>query len=162
MLHQAQLCVAEFHAKHSFPMGIRPGESHKTDLVRVHLISEELGELALAVAERDLVKIADALGDLAYVVVGAAVTYGIPLDDVFDEIHRSNMTKAVRDPDDTRLRSKGDSYRPPDIAGVLLKAGTLRACMARHKDGWLCVERKGHGGSHVAILERLDRMEWQS
>jgi predicted HAD superfamily Cof-like phosphohydrolase len=83
------------------------------------LIAEELGELALAIANRDKVMIADALGDLIYVVFGAAVTYGIPLQQVFEEVHRSNMTKAVRQPDDIRLRNKGDSYQPPDIAGIL-------------------------------------------
>ncbi len=119
-MHHQQAQVEEFHRKHSFPVGVEPGQDPKTDCVRLHLIAEELGELALAIGERDIVKIADALGDLAYVLLGAAVTYGIPLDAVFAEVHRSNMTKAVRDPKDTRLRSKGDSYRPPNIKQVLI------------------------------------------
>jgi NTP pyrophosphatase (non-canonical NTP hydrolase) len=111
--------VAEFHLKHAFPIAIKPGENPKMDLVRVHLIAEELGELALGIANKDIQLIADALGDLKYVVDGAAVTYGIPLEEVFDEIHRSNMTKAVRKPGDTRLRDKGASYVPPDIVKVM-------------------------------------------
>jgi predicted HAD superfamily Cof-like phosphohydrolase len=112
--------LREFHLKHRFPVDIWPGDDPKTDLVRVHLIAEEgVAEFALAIANRDIVKMADALGDLAYVLFGAAVTYGIPLEEVFDEIHRSNMTKAVRQEGDTRLRNKGHGYRAPDIDGVL-------------------------------------------
>jgi predicted HAD superfamily Cof-like phosphohydrolase len=111
--------VADFHRKHGFPEGIAIGQDPKTDMVRVHLIAEELGELALAIAERDRVKASDALADLAYVVLGAAVTWDIPLAAVFDEVHRSNMTKAVRSAVDTRLRDKGASYVPADIASVL-------------------------------------------
>jgi predicted HAD superfamily Cof-like phosphohydrolase len=112
--------VRQFHLKPGFPVGVRPGDDPKTDLVWVHLIAEEgVAELALAIADRDPVRIADALGDLAYVLFGTAVTYGVPLREVFEEIHRSNMTKAVRAPGDTRLRDKGESYVPPDIKGVL-------------------------------------------
>ena len=118
-MYEQQLDVEKFHRKHNFPVDIFIGTDPKTDLVRVHLINEELGELALALAERNIVKLADALGDLVYVVLGTAVTYNIPLDLVFSAIQQSNMTKAVRDPNDTRLRSKGDSYRPPNIEGAL-------------------------------------------
>lgn len=120
-----QEMVKEFHEKHGFGRGISPGDDHKTDFIRVHLISEELSELALGIGERDLIKIADALGDLLYVILGAAVTYGIPLAEVFEEIHKSNMTKAVRSEDDTRLRNKGDSYVPPDVKGILERSGLL-------------------------------------
>lgn len=118
--------VRAFHEKHSFPVGIRIGDDPKTDLVRVHLIGEECAELALALANRDVRQVADSLGDLAYVVFGAAVAYGLPLREVFEEIHKSNMTKAVRDPNDTRLRNKGDSYVPPNIQEVLDKGPTKR------------------------------------
>lgn len=90
-------------------------------LMRAHLMLEELGEVLVALARRDLVKLADGLGDLDYVVHGTAVAYDIPLDEISEEIHRSNMTKAVRKPGayDPRLRNKGDSYVPPDIRRVL-------------------------------------------
>lgn len=113
--------VADFHRKHKFPVGLGIGQDPKTDLVRAHLVAEELGEFTLALANKDIVLAADALGDLIYVVVGAAVTYGIPLKQVFDEIHKSNMTKAVRDPNDTRLRNKGESYVPANIPLALVK-----------------------------------------
>lgn len=70
--------------------------SLKVRRLRLALIQEETGELAdsywlpryLAIVEA-----ADALGDLLYVVLGAAVAYGIDLEPVFWEIHRSNMSK---------------------------------------------------------------------
>lgn len=113
--------VKRFQEKHGFPVGIGIGSDPKTDLVRVHLIGEENAEFALALAEKDPIKVADALGDLTYVVFGAAVVYGIPLQEVFEEIHFSNMTKAVRHPDDTRLRDKGESYRPANIPDALAR-----------------------------------------
>ncbi len=113
--------VREFQVKHGFPLGLAVGEDPRTDLVRLHLVAEEgVAELALAIAERDRVKVADALADLLYVTLGAATTWGIPLAEVFDEVHRSNMTKAVSD---TRLRDKGATYEPADVAGVLATGG---------------------------------------
>lgn len=95
--------------------------------LRAHLVVEEGGsELLRALAIRDKVLLADALADLAYVTYGCAVTFGIPLDLVFAEVHRSNMTKEPQ-PDDPMIRklSKGPSYSPPDIERVLREAGAL-------------------------------------
>ncbi len=60
---------------------------------RVSWISEELQELSQALQDRDLVEIADALGDILYFVFGTAVSLGMDLEPIFDEIHRSNMQK---------------------------------------------------------------------
>lgn len=89
-------------------------------LYRGHLTVEESGEFLLALGAADIVELADAIGDLIYVLVGAAVTYGIPIDEILLEIHRSNMSK-TRDPNDPRMRLKDPSrgYFPPDIEGVL-------------------------------------------
>src|SRR5690606_20767624 len=56
-------------------------------------------DLATSAAEpvKDIVEVADALGDLKYVIDGMALEAGIPLDDVVAEIHRSNMTKLGAD-----------------------------------------------------------------
>ena len=97
-------------------------------LMRAHLILEEASEVMRALAEKDDVMLADGLGDLDYVVHGAAVAFGIPLDEVGEEIHRSNMTKAVRTPgvEDPRLRNKGASYQPPNLKKVLEDAKIRR------------------------------------
>jgi phosphoribosyl-ATP pyrophosphohydrolase len=88
-------------------------------LCRVHLILEEAAELAIALAEGNEVKALDALADLEYVVKGTGVAFDLPTDAAFAEVHRSNMTKAVRRADDPRLRNKGSEYTPPDLAAVL-------------------------------------------
>ena len=115
--------LREFHASRAIHGGLMP-EQPAADIpgwiqrLRVDLLDEEVEELREAITEGDIVKIADAIGDIAYVAVGTAVTYGIPFDDIFAEVHRSNMTK-VNTPDEAKL-VKGPDYQPPDIAGVLM------------------------------------------
>lgn len=65
----------------------------------------------------DIVKIADAIADIAYVITGTAVTYGVPFDAVFQAVHVSNMTKTA-DPRHGKL-VKGPGYQPPRIAEIL-------------------------------------------
>ena len=82
-------------------------------------------EYIAAENEDDIVEIADALADIIYIACGTAVSYGIPLDKVFEEVHRSNMAKLV---DGKVLRradgkvQKPEGWTPPDIAGVLKKS----------------------------------------
>ena len=87
--------------------------------IRAHLMLEELAEALQALAENDEVGLCDGLGDLLYVVYGCGITFDLPLQSVFREIQRSNMTKAARNNNDTRLRDKGDQFQPPRIKDVL-------------------------------------------
>lgn len=61
--------------------------------LRLELIDEERGELRAALAAGNLIETADAIADLLYVVYGTAVACGIDIDKVFEEVHRSNMSK---------------------------------------------------------------------
>jgi predicted HAD superfamily Cof-like phosphohydrolase len=114
--------LREFHASKAIHGGLMPARP-TTDIpgwvadLRMDMLTEEVAELEDAICDDNLLKIADALGDIAYVVIGTAVTYGIPFDAVFAEVHRSNMTKH-NTPDEAKL-VKGPDYEPPDIAGVL-------------------------------------------
>ena len=83
-------------------------------MYRLHLMMEELSETCGALLTHDRVKLADGLGDLLYVIVGTFVTYGIPMQPVFDEIHRANMSKKKRTDNDIRMRNKGD-WKPPQL-----------------------------------------------
>lgn len=65
----------------------------QTRELRVKLIEEEFEELKEALAGEDLSSIAKEMADLLYVVYGTAVSYGIDMDPVFREVHRSNMSK---------------------------------------------------------------------
>ncbi len=87
-------------------------------LFRIALIQEELSELQWAFHKRDMVEVADALGDLLYVVLGAFNTCGISSEEIFWEIQRSNMTK---DPSDGHFKAcvKGERFKAPDIAMML-------------------------------------------
>jgi len=91
--------------------------------LRVSLIEEELDELREAVADNDLVGIADALTDILYVTYGAGLAYGIDLDECFLEVHESNMSKLGEDGkpiyrEDGKVL-KGPNYFEPDLGAVL-------------------------------------------
>lgn len=87
------------------------------------LLDEEVQELRDALAARDIVQVADALADVVYVALSAGASYGLPMDAVLAEVHRSNLTKVAAD-GVVATRSDGkvlkpDTYSPPDIASVL-------------------------------------------
>ena len=91
--------------------------------LRISLIEEELDELREAVADNDLVGIADALTDILYVTYGAGLAYGIDLDECFLEVHESNMSKLGDDGkpiyrEDGKVL-KGPNYFEPDLGAVL-------------------------------------------
>ena len=88
-------------------------------LYRVHLMIEELGELIKAISKNHDVEIFDGLIDLCYVVVGTAITFGFPLNKGFEEVHKSNMTKAHPSEAGTRMRNKGEKFEPPDLEVLL-------------------------------------------
>lgn len=111
--------VRAFHAHVGQADAPSPDISAHRDL-RVSLIAEEFKELRDALALENVVGVADALADLLYVVVGSALQWGIPLEAVLAEVHRSNMTKTgdLKRSDGKIL--KGPGYSSPDVAGVLL------------------------------------------
>jgi len=95
--------------------------------LKTKLIQEELDELKEAVEKDDLVEILDALGDILYLTYGTACAYGVQdvLPLVFDEIHRSNMSKLDENGnpiyrEDGKVQ-KGPNYFKPDIKAILEK-----------------------------------------
>merc|ERR1719473_1354747 len=68
----------------------------KTVDLRLKLIKEEVKELADAMKDKDMIETIDALGDILYVVYGAGGAFGINLDQAFDLVHKSNMTKLCK------------------------------------------------------------------
>jgi Uncharacterized protein conserved in bacteria len=121
--------VRAFHEK----FGLAPNVSRprilddKLFLFRYDLCLEEMHELLRAHRRGSIVDVADALADLLYVAYGLAVYCNIPMDAVFAEVHRANMTKirSLGDGDRRSTRSsrfdvvKPDDWQPPDIASVL-------------------------------------------
>lgn len=68
----------------------------KTVTLRLRLIQEEVKELAEALKAKDFIETVDALADILYVVYGAGGAFGIDLDEAFELVHRSNMTKLCK------------------------------------------------------------------
>ncbi len=122
-----QKAVQEFHKKFETTVNVIPTlVGIKLDNLRIDLIEEELAELYTAQNNEDIVEIADALGDLLYVVYGAAVTYGIDLEPIFNEIHRSNLSKMWADGlhkrEDGKIL-KPPTYSPPKLLPILVEQG---------------------------------------
>ncbi|MEM9895540.1 MAG: nucleoside triphosphate pyrophosphohydrolase family protein [Bacteroidota bacterium] len=91
--------VAVFHRTFGHPVEAKPLiPSEKRCDLRVSLLTEELDELKEAIADKNLVEIADALADIQYVLAGAILEFGLgeKFRTVFDEVQRSNMSKACK------------------------------------------------------------------
>lgn len=122
-LDMAMAMVKEFHQAFGHPARMLPdGVDAERVSMRLGLIEEEFQELRDAVDKKDVVKQADACADLLYVVLGFMVEAGFPAA-IFDEVHRSNMTKLGEDGRPV-LREDGKSlkgplYDPPRIAELL-------------------------------------------
>ena len=115
--------VRNFHQSFGQRIGEKPElpDGNERDL-RYNLLKEEFEEYEAAESTDNLVEIADALADIIYIACGTAVSYGIPLDKVFAEVHRSNMAKLVDGKpiyrEDGKVM-KPEGWTPPDVEGVL-------------------------------------------
>ena len=98
----------------------KPGLStEKINKLRVSLIHEELEEFKEAIKNNDLKEVADALSDILYVTYGAGHAFGINLDNCFDEVQQSNMSKLGDDGkpiyNDKGKVMKGPNYFKPNL-----------------------------------------------
>ena len=95
-----------------------------TDL-RLSLIEEELVELKEAIENKNLTEVADALTDILYVTYGAGHAFGINLDECFDEVQKSNMSKLDVDGkpifNDKGKVMKGPNYFKPNFSKLIRK-----------------------------------------
>lgn len=123
-MRDAMRMVGEFHEAFGLPDLDTPSIPHVSEIwLRQGLIDEEVEELREANLNRDIVEVADALADIIYVACGTALVYGIDLEAVFEEVHRSNMAKLGPDGqpiyrgDGKVLKPEG--WTPPAIARAL-------------------------------------------
>ena len=117
--------VREFHTRFGVPINSYPITPRQLDprlyQLRRDLIEEEFNEFMGA---DNLVDVADALADMVYVIYGTALTYGINLDSILAEVHRSNMTKEGDGSIPTIHKiTKGANYDPPNIEKILRSLG---------------------------------------
>jgi predicted HAD superfamily Cof-like phosphohydrolase len=121
--------VEEFHEIFKIgnrfePTGTVPAEEA---MLRYNLLKEENEEYLEACKNGDVVEIADALGDLLYITFGTILRHGLQhkIEEVFDEIHRSNMSKLDENGkpifrEDGKVM-KSEKYFRPDIKAILEK-----------------------------------------
>ena len=93
--------------------------------LRFNLMKEENEEYLEAVENNDIVEIADALGDMLYILCGTILEHGLQhkIEEVFDEIQRSNMSKLGQDGkpiyrEDGKVM-KGPNYFKPNFSAIL-------------------------------------------
>jgi predicted HAD superfamily Cof-like phosphohydrolase len=91
--------------------------------LRNSLIVEEINETLNAMDRNDLVEIADGIVDSIVVLLGTAITYGIDIRPVWDEVHRTNIAKK-----DGPIREDGKKMKPlgwkkPEIEKILISQG---------------------------------------
>lgn len=97
--------VAEFHKTFKHPILSSPGiPAEDRCKLRVALLAEELKELEVAILQKDIVEIADALSDIQYVLSGAILEFGLgdKFSALFEEVQRSNMSKACVSEDEAK------------------------------------------------------------
>ena len=119
--------VKEFHEKFGHPLN-KPfinldcidTEIQELITLRYNLIREEFLEFEEAFADNNEIEICDALCDIIYVIYGFAIAMGWDINAMFEEVHRSNMSKLGADGkpvirEDGKIL-KGENYSPPNLA----------------------------------------------
>ena len=98
---------------------------HLKNELRFNLMKEENEEYLEAVQNNDIVEVADALGDMLYILCGTILEHGLQhkIEEVFDEIQRSNMSKLGEDGkpiyrEDGKVM-KGPNYFKPNFENIL-------------------------------------------
>ena len=98
--------------------------SDKINTLRYDLIKEELEELKIAMENKDLLEVADALTDILYVTYGAGHAFGIDLDKCFEEVQNSNMSKLDENGNPIYNKDgkvmKGPKYFKPDLRKLII------------------------------------------
>ena len=119
--------VEKFHDTFGIPNEYAPKATISNDLIdlRFKLMAEENEEYLEAAKNGDLVEVADALGDMMYILCGTILSHGMQhkIEEVFEEIQRSNMSKLGEDGkpiyrEDGKVL-KGPNYFKPNIAKII-------------------------------------------
>ena len=119
--------VEKFHDTFGIPNEYAPKATISNDLIdlRFKLMAEENEEYLEAAKNGDLVEVADALGDMMYILCGTILSHGMQhkIEEVFEEIQRSNMSKLGEDGKPTYRADgkvlKGPNYFKPNIARII-------------------------------------------
>jgi len=119
--------VKEFHTafKIGFSENMKGSLGENKNLLRFNLMKEENEEYLEAAQNDDIVEIADALGDMLYILCGTIIEHGLQhkIEEVFNEIQRSNMSKLGEDGQPIYIEDgkvmKGPNYFKPNFEEIL-------------------------------------------
>jgi predicted HAD superfamily Cof-like phosphohydrolase len=121
-LAMASELVGDFHRKMDVFQPDKPQLPKREHFgLQMDLIAEEYCELEAAYENGDLIACADALTDSLYVLVGMFNRFGLGdrISILFDEVHRSNLTKIGAGQDENGKVMKGDNYKAPNIKRII-------------------------------------------
>ena len=119
--------VKIFHEAFGVKISNKPTLELSKDILKLRhsLMQEENNEYLKAVEEKNLIEVADALGDMLYILCGTILTHGFQnlIEDIFNEIQSSNMSKLGDDGkpiyrNDGKVL-KGPNYKKPNIKKIL-------------------------------------------
>ena len=119
--------VKIFHEAFGVKISNKPTLELSKDILKLRhsLMQEENNEYLKAVEEKNLIEVADALGDMLYILCGTILTHGFQnlIEDIFDEIQTSNMSKLGDDGkpiyrNDGKVL-KGPNYKKPNIKKII-------------------------------------------
>ena len=119
--------VKIFHEAFGVKISNKPTLELSKDILKLRhsLMQEENNEYLKAVEENNLIEVADALGDMLYILCGTILTHGFQnlIEDIFDEIQSSNMSKLGDDGkpiyrNDGKVL-KGPNYKKPNIKKII-------------------------------------------
>ena len=127
MIKKELVDVTKFHNAFKIKVNENPTVEIDNALIelRYRLMQEENSEYLEAAKNKDLIEVADALGDMLYILCGTILTHGLQykIEEVFNEIQRSNMSKLGEDGNPIYRKDgkvmKGPNYFKPDINKVL-------------------------------------------
>ncbi len=121
-MKNCQADVAAFNVKFGVYSQARPAAPPlAVQELRARLIHEEVGETLDAMEQGDLAGVADGIVDSIYVLIGAALAYGIDLVPVWDAVQAANMAKVGGGQRADGKIQKPAGWVAPDIAGILAK-----------------------------------------
>jgi predicted HAD superfamily Cof-like phosphohydrolase len=119
--------VKIFHEAFGVKISNKPTLELSKDILKLRhsLMEEENNEYLKAVEEKNLIEVADALGDMLYILCGTILTHGFQnlIEDIFDEIQSSNMSKLGEEGkpiyrNDGKVL-KGPNYKKPNIKKII-------------------------------------------
>lgn len=123
-MNKWQSDLVEFHKKFDLEINDRPDiPTKETVKLRYELIKEETNETLKALDGGDLIELADGIVDSIYVLLGTAVSFGINVNQVWTEVHKTNMAKVGGNVREDGKILKPEGWKPPRIREILISQG---------------------------------------